>query len=730
MERFITSTKSTLPLFPAVLFFFSGFCGLLYQLVWIRLAFAAFGINTPVLSVVLSVFMAGLALGSWWGGRLTAQWPAGSGRVPLRFYALAECLIGLGGLSVPFLFSRGSALLLPLGAADSTQYLFWSAVVLALSLLPWCLCMGATFPFMMSYLQKTSRTPDSFSFLYTANVFGAMTGTLVTAGILIECLGFRGTLEAASALNFAVAISSLGMREARNPAAPSPVPAPLPSPKSSSLSPLLLLFTTGFMTMAMEVLWTRDFSIILKTQVYSFAALIFAYLLSTLAGSWMYRRHEKRGGLSTAWLAGAAFLFSLGSVLFDDPRINHSIPGVLLSIVPFCAALGYLTPKLLDQFSSGDPRKAGRAYGLNVLGCILGPLAAAYLLLPLLGVRTSLILLSIPLLPFFLKEALVSWQWRASRLIPAALGLSLLAASLFWAVDYEEGFSLSRSAVIRRDYAATVISLGGGMDKYLFVNGIGITRLCQATKDMAHLPLALLPRKPKSVLGICFGMGTTFRALMSWGTETTHVELAPGVLKAFDYYFPDADRLRSLSRAHLVADDGRRFLERTADRYDLITVDPPPPLEAAGSSLLYSVEFYDLVKKHLSPGGLFQQWIPNGDPGTWTAAANSLHLSFPYIRVFASPERLGDHFIASLTPILPLTPKEMAAKLPAEAKADFMEWSPGESPERYFQNLLSQELPLSGFIDPKMTRPITDDRPYNEYYLLRRFRAWLKKSAV
>ena len=690
-----------------------------------RLAFASFGINTPVLSVVLSVFMAGLALGSWGGGRLTSWASRSAAFSPLVLYAAAEALIGVGGFCVPRLFDWGSSSLLPLGAADTTLYLFWSAVALALALLPWCLCMGATFPFMMAYLQGTSRSSNSFSYLYTANLFGAMTGTAVTAGILIECLGFQGSLHLAAALNITIALAAFAAFFSRSAPKPFPIPRILFRSRQTGLRPPAILFITGFMSMGLEVLWTRDFSLVLKTQVYSFAALLFTYLFSTFLGAWVYRRFGGRWILSTASLAGGAFVFSLGSVVFDDPRINHSIAGVLLSIVPFCAALGYLTPQILDRFSAGDPAKAGRAYGLNVLGCILGPLAAAYLLLPALGVRSSIILLSVPLIPFFLKDAMVSWSWRFSKILTAAFGLTLLGASLGWSVDYEEGFSLGPGTVTHRDYAATVISFGRGMRKFLLVNGIGITQLCQATKDMAHLPLVFFPHQPKSVLGICFGMGTTFRSLTSWGLETTHVELAPGVLKAFDYYFDDADRVLALPQTRLVVDDGRRFLKRTSALYDLITVDPPPPLEAAGSSLLYSVEFYDLVKKHLSPDGLFQQWIPNADIDVWKAVVNSLRFSFPFIRVF--PDRMGIHFVASLSPIPRLTAKQMAAKLPPSAMRDFMEWAPAPSAENYFQTILSHEVPLSYLLDPQMTILLTDNRPYNEYYLLRWFRAWLIK---
>jgi spermidine synthase len=723
-------SKNQFVRWAVVLFFFlSGFCGLLYQIVWMRLAFASFGVVTPVLSAVISIFMAGLALGSWVGGKWAARWSQASSLVPIGLYALAEGLIGLGALAVPRLFSWGADKLLPLGSADSSSYLLLSALVLAFSLLPFCFCMGLTFPLMLAFLRKVLPSETSFSFLYTANVLGAMSGTFLTAVALIECLGFRGTLLAAAILNGLLCLGALGLGlltrpSKESPARPAPAPPSAASPrKETSLLPVL--FTTGFVSMAMEVVWTRDFTFVLMTLVYSFALLLFVYLLSTFAGSWFYRRTRAQKAFPLSFLLGTAFLLSLIPPVFDDPRIHSSILGVLFSIAPFCFLLGYLTPMLVDRFSSGDPEKAGRAYAVNVLGCILGPLFASYFFLPYVSSRLSLVLLSLPLLVFVVPKPFQLPQG-ALRLSLAVLGVVLTAVGLLGSADYEEGFGLFYpDHLIHRDYAATVVSCTRGRIKNLFVNGVGMTYLVPATKIMAHLPLAFVPHPPQSALDICFGMGTTFRSLISWNIQTTVVELVPSVFKAFDYYWNDADLIRSNPRAHMITDDGRRFLKRTGQSFDVITVDPPPPLEAAASSLLYSVEFYDLVKKHLNQGGVFQQWIPKGELGTWQAASRSLQVSFPYVRVFPSPDGIGCHFIASLSPLVELTARQLAEKMPPSARDDLAEFFPSIPPQRVFQVLLSKEIPLSSLANPLIPSMITDDRPYNEYFLLRRRNLWL-----
>jgi len=137
-----------------LLFFLSGFCSLAYQVVWTRMAFASFGIITPVLSVVLSVFMLGLAAGSWAGGRYIASLVEKTGLSAVVFYAVAEFLIGLGAFAVPKLFAAGEHFLLAAGQTNSIGYLLLSALVLAFSILPWYLFMGTTFPLMMAYIRE------------------------------------------------------------------------------------------------------------------------------------------------------------------------------------------------------------------------------------------------------------------------------------------------------------------------------------------------------------------------------------------------------------------------------------------------------------------------------------------------------------------------------------------------------------------------------------------------
>jgi spermidine synthase len=276
--------------------------------------------------------------------------------------------------------------------------------------------------------------------------------------------------------------------------------------------------------------------------------------------------------------------------------------------------------------------------------------------------------------------------------------------------------------VVRRDHVATVVACGEGHHRLLLVNGTGMTSLTPITKFMVHLPLACHKEPPKSALVICFGMGTSYRAAVSWGIDTTAVELVPSVPRMFGFYHADADRYANATNGHIVIDDGRRFLKRTAQNFDVIIVDPPPPVYAAGSSLLFSKEFYDAAKQHLNPGGILQMWYPdNPNTPTGQATMRSIWQSFPCVRGFVSVEGTGMHLLASREPIESASAAQLVARMPAAARQDLIEWYNSTNAPAVLDLLLHNEFSVSDALNPDASIRITDDEPFNEYFLLRRW---------
>jgi spermidine synthase len=710
-------------------FFVSGFCSVLCELIWLRLSMAQFGVTTALTSIVLSVFMAGLGAGSWLAGSLVRRYADRISFSPLRLYAILEFMIGISALVVPAELIWGHRLLEALAdraAVSSAIYYVLSGLWLSLTMVPWCACMGATIPVAMFAIRKSKQQGDgrSFSFLYLANVLGAMLGSFLPL-LLIEPYGFHKTLYIGAALNVAIAATAfiVSLRSTQQmPQAPTsntakPGAGVVTTVLENRRSILLLLFTTGLATMGMELIWIRLFTPYIGPVVYSFGMILVAYLLATFVGSRVYRRwsckHSQESRL--AWISLA--LLGILPLLTADTRLPlNLVVRVFLGVMPFAAMIGFLTPMLVDRWSAGDPDRAGRAYAVNVVGCIVGPLVAGFLLLPLLGERWSVLVLSLPWFAMAIPVPSAADVRSFSR--ASAYVIVILAFSVFLGTqDFENQFPSRR---VRRDSTATVIAYGEGMRRSLLVNGMGMTSLTPITKMMAHLTLASLDHAPQSALVICFGMGTTFRSIESWNIPGTAVELVPSVPKLFSYYHADAAAVLSSPQAHVVIDDGRRFLERSPAKYDVIILDPPPPVQTAGSSLLYSQDFYTVAKTRLQPGGIVQQWLPEADDATQAAVARSIKNSFPYVRVFQGMDGWGWHFLASERPIPIRTATELVARMPRSAVEDMMEWGPAKSPEEQMQLLLSHESSTDDIIAlSPQTAPLTDDRPINEYFLLR-----------
>jgi len=550
-------------------------------------------------------------------------------------------------------------------------------------------------------------------------------------------LGLKGTLLVTAVINFVIAATAFlysyfmdrpGLAVFEIPE----VSVRLAKIEAPSLYPLIMLFTTGLVSMALEIVWIRIYLRLFDTTVYTFALILSIYLVATAFGSMFYRAFVKsldpayEGVIwSTAGLLGLFSVFAMFLGFPNDPARLLNVAMLSLGIMPFCWLIGVLTPLLVDRWSGGDPPQAGKAYAVNIIGCIIGPLLAGFVILARFSELVALALLALPLLVTGLVVGFRPMPAEKPgggltkfRVLPVGITLGAIILMGF-SFTYPRGWE---KGVVKRDYEAVVRATGEGLEKRLWVNGFSMTVLTPITKMMAHLPLAFLPTKPENSLVIAFGMGTTFRSFLSWGIPSTAVELIPSVPALFGYFHADAAQIMKSPKAVIVIDDGRRFMQRTNLRYDVIAIDPPPPVQAAYSSLLYSKEFYEIARSRLKPGGILQQWLPYGDRATLAAVTKALQESFPHVRVFSSVEGWGFHFLASNRPLAVRQAADLAKLLSPQVRADLLEWGPFSRPEDQFQKVLDKEIPLDKIIrlDTKVPA-LTDNNPINEYFLLRRF---------
>jgi SAM-dependent methyltransferase len=248
------------------------------------------------------------------------------------------------------------------------------------------------------------------------------------------------------------------------------------------------------------------------------------------------------------------------------------------------------------------------------------------------------------------------------------------------------------------------------------------------TKMMAHLPLLAHP-DPEHTLVICFGMGTTYRSALAHGGRVTAVELVPEVLEAFDYFHLDASEVKRNPKGRRIAGDGRNFLKLTRERYDVITIDPPPPIDAAGVNHLYSRDFIQLARSRLKPGGILAHWIPApgthsgvDDPDTFRMLVKTFVKSFRSVSAKKSISNLGLHLLGSDTPIDWSQRRIVSRVMSPKVAADLDEW------DRIPREFWAQVRPLDASRAESMdAEEVTDDRPRLEFYLVEVLRDGKKK---
>lgn len=688
-------------------FVISGAASVGYQMIWLRQAMTYFGVVTPVISSVLSVFMLGLALGTFIAGRMTRRISA---KKALAAYISVEWLAAVCALCVPVLFELGYQFLLSVAERESYRYLLYSWGIITLVLLPVCTLIGATLPLVMAFLESHARDEKNFGYLYFANLVGGVIGCLSPL-LLIELYGFKQTLFITAAANIVVGLLALCVYR---------LVAGNATDRLSSLAlevvtvPLhyrVIIFLTGFVALGSEVIWIKLFTPLVHTSVYAFSAILAVYLIANFAGVWAYLKKSREHILHILLLImPLAVLYPFIITAFTA----ETLPS-LLSIVPLCFALGYITPGIIDRLCRNNAEATAHAYLYNLAGCVVGPLVSTYVLFPYVGLRGSLLFYGgITLLaPLFLLAEKRKLALASVMLLVAGTGISMQLSGP------EE--TIRQKGELYRDHTGYIGATGTGMQKLLEINGVSMTHLTTITKNMAHLPMLYHPNA-QSALAICFGMGTTVRSFTAWPLERiTVVELSPGVVKTFPYFHADAARVLGDARVQVVIDDGRRFLSRATALYDIITIDPPPPVYSSGSGLLYSGEFYVLAKKRLSENGILAQWLPYGDDVLKQAVVVSIQKHFKYVRIYKGLGEEGLQFLASDRELPLLKPAEFVRGLPPAARQDFMEWHADKSAYTLAEESLREISPESLMLFKDKEIGMSDDRPYNEFFLLRIF---------
>ena len=657
----------------------------MYQTLWIRYVQGVFGNTAKTAALVLGTFFLGMALGSVTGG-----WWAQRARSPLRLYGWLEGGVALAAIPALFLLPLYQNLYTTffpiLTASPLTLECLRILLTMAL-LLPASLLLGATFPVMgCIVVRHPTFLGRHAASLYGVNILGAVSGVAAAGFVCLPWLGASRTYLLTALINLLLGGLILwGTRGQRAPAAAEATAAPAaasPTTAPTTLMPqtllLALAYGSGGGVMALEVLWTRMFALVLHNSVYTFAALMMIVLLGLALGAagvsaWERRGHHP-GQLLPFTLALTALSILLVSHLFvHTTQLTYFAYGVgwplylwrvLLLVAAFvlfpmlCAGMSL---PLLWGLLGRHPRQrsVGATLGLanfyNLLGAVTGALGAGFILLPLLGLWQALAavaLLFLVMAQVSIAYMPVSWgRWMSPLAIGVFVGLAVFVAnpSQYQVQRLKPGERL----LYLHEGEESVVAVVEDRAKQRWLKSqntyrLGATVGMRTTKRLGHLPLLLHPA-PRQAAFVGVATGLSLSAGLAHEVERLiGIEILPGVLGAAPYFAEHHGNVLQQDRVTTVVGDGRIYLRSTEQTFDVIIADLFVPW-SAGTGSLYTLEHYRASQRRLRPGGLYCQWLPlyQLSAQEFGAIAAAFTQAFPYVTLWR-----GD--FSSTAPILGL----------------------------------------------------------------------------
>lgn len=677
------------------IFFFSGFSSLIYQVVWQRLLTVHYGVGAIAISLIVSVYMFGLGLGALLGGYLAERTRK---RVPLYFFV--ELLLGCFGLvSLHFLDVLGTY-------TAGSNYIVALICMLFFLSFP-TLLMGITLPLLTKIFNNIIQDfLRSVSFLYFINTLGAGCGAVLASYGAISFFGLDSAVYIAVFINFTLALFIFITGRISSESA-----TPKQEHSSSQLkepglgnSAFLCVFVTGFIAIGYEIVWFRVIGVLIKDSPYGFSTVLFVYLMGIAIGSFAMNKYVSAreavnqkvlffriqffigtyvllifsayyyltkdtafcrltqlsfsSMLHPPLLFGFAptfnslnsivkYIFTTGDVVFW-PCFFVFVPTLLMG-----ASFPLISSLALSQHDK-EGKTVGAVYFFNVAGNVLGGIVTGFLLLAYWGSEVTLLVFSLTGI-FFLLFADRGAIKRNASIVALFFILSLLffpkSGQLFQTIhiqpgrEYtaymEEGIDGIIMTYVRGERVINYIngSLHGGRPGYCFY--INVMKTC------SYAP------KAKNALVIGYGTGSIVEALLKIkDIETiTLVELSGTLLENLKK-IPLFAEMLSDPRLRVITDDGRRFLLRTDEKFDLIFIDPLRATTAYSNNI-YSKQFFELASKHLNDSGVFFAGLDDQKVIPRTIAS-----VFNHVKMFTGEDQLYSMCIAANSPLQSVPDRE------------------------------------------------------------------------
>jgi spermidine synthase len=670
-----------------LLFAGSGCSALIYEIVWYQMLQLAIGSTTVSLAFLLATYMGGLCLGSLWLPRFRR-----AHQHPLKVYAALELGIAIFGILVLILLPLINRVYVA-GVEHGLPGMMLRGIFSTIILLPPTVLMGASLPAIVRWVKSTPRGVSWWGLLYGCNTVGAVFGCLLAGFYLLRLYDMAFTTYVAATINLLVAGGSY-LLAGRTPAeatisdSSDAAPALEAAPESagdgaSRWTIFVTIGLSGACALGAEVIWTRLMGMMLGATVYVFSIILAVFLIGlaigSSAGSWMLRSVQgtRTARLALGWcqvllavgIAWTAYMISnslpywpINPLLTTSPWYTFQLDMVrcLWAILPPALLWGASFPLALAAAAvpGEDPgRVVGGIYAANTLGAIVGALGISLIMVPWAGTQQSqrLLLMASALSALFVLVPYV--RNHQSKTVAAWLAVSMVAA-VYLAVHLDpipgkliaygrrlpisnassevlytaEGIN-SSVAITKWADGAVEVDVNGHVEATTELYDMKLQRM------VGHLP-ALVHPNPKSVLGIGFGAGVSAGTFTRYPgiQHITVCEIEPIIPPTSTRYFYkyDYDVLHN-PKTRIVFDDARHYLMTTTDMYDIIASDPLDVF-VKGTAALYSKEYFDAVKRHLNPGGMFTLYVPlyESDEVTVRSELATFFESFPNATVWAN----------------------------------------------------------------------------------------------
>jgi spermidine synthase len=729
----------------ALLLFSSGAAALIYQVVWIKQLSLVVGVEVYSVTIAVSAFFAGLALGGAVFGHWADRFPR-----PFLLYSMLEAGVAVLSIASTIAMAHTAG---PFVAIEVRAGLLAWALPFMLVGVP-AFLMGGTLPVAVrAWAPTRERLAGVGGAIYAANTAGGIAGALLSSFAFLPWLGVRGTAFAAGALNVSAAIAAFLLNrysQDRQYAAPQLMERQS-IPTQARLA-LALYAVAGGIALGYEVVWSQAMAQFMSTRVFAFSVVLATYLAGLVVGSAIYARFADR--VRDAWgvfgllisAAGVVALFEITGLNLWQLQIQNEAGNLAFhatgsEFVRMCAhfllaalgvvfvptvLLGAAFPAVLRLVAGAERtgRDVGTILALNTAGGIVGTMLTGFLLVPALGVVRTLGVLAIAAAAVgavaVLLGSTTGWKLRWTVCL---LGLAAVAGAIATPPDrlarlllttrgggelifYQEG----RGATV----AVAQQQSGDNVFRRLYIQGVSNSG--DAMPSLRYMRLqAMLPLmihhdahagEPKSALVIGFGTGITAGAVLHYPglQRRVCVELLPAVVRAGEL-FPENYKAGSDPRMQIRFRDGRQELLRSAERYDLITLEPPPP-SAEGVVNLYSSDFYRLA-------GLFAQWLPiatQNDEDTRSLVRSFLDV-FPYATLWTT-ELHEMLLIGSYSPI-ELDANRITNRFTQSGVSTALQAVGISSPAALLATWVTGREGLERYAAD--SRPVTDNHPRIEY---------------